>query len=72
MMMGTKGLGLFFDGAHFAGEFQPVHRLHRQIGENEIAFPFAQHVQRGGAIAGFWTSCMPTELSSERSSERIC
>ena len=52
-MIGTKGLGLLLGGAHRAAEFQPVHRLHRQVAEHQVAFLFAQHVQRGAAIVGF-------------------
>ena len=72
MMMGTKGLGLCPVVAHMAGEFQPVHRLHRQVGEDQVGFALAQRVDGGLAVAGFGDVADADEFSSARSSERIC
>src|SRR5690242_14731367 len=49
MMMGTNGFGLLAR-AHHARECDPVHRLHREIGQDQIGLEVAHRGESPGAI----------------------
>src|ERR1700743_2222372 len=53
MMMGTAGLYLRSSPPHLAGEFQPVHRLHRHVRQDQVAALGALDFQPMLAMDGF-------------------
>jgi len=50
---GHGGIVSALQPAHLAGEFQPIHRLHRHVREDQVATLGALHFQRMLAMDGF-------------------
>lgn len=47
-----EGVGAHLGIAHMAGEFDAVHRLHRQVGEHQVGLALAQQLDGGLAVRG--------------------